>query len=795
MSRATAITDRIVHWSQMVVSDRGRSLIHIISVVNWCTIDELLNLLSSELLTTVRVDFLLLSLFRSSCFTLQSNYVLLCYRSLNLSLPSTIWRYITSVHQLCYSIKPTNGPVTEYVIFGRTVEELRNVDVLLLDVSFKPQFEQARPSSFPLQSIRAIIKYLCILSNLYQATCVLTQLWMKNFAPSLSHTLVLINFYTSDFQRISDSVVHPIVHSQQTMYQIFGKLYGRIIMVAIYRTLLLYKQNKPQLKNENNGNHVRLFLLSWLYQLPPRSECDLYYVNRDTLFSYHKESEIFLQQMMALYVSSHYKNSPNDLQLMADAPAHHLFVLLGPVDESNNKLPYILCVIQVSLEGQISRKSSMKSLSQGHSPYGDQIPWKFCEQFHDTVFPSLSGARIVRIAVHPSAMRLGYGSTAVELLTRYYEGQLTPITELEDMEEDVVEGSPATLTEAAEKVSLLEEKVKPRQNLPPLFVHPRERKPEKLHYLGVSFGMIFSIPTAVTGEHTCMVIKPLNNDDVEVNNEDEWGFFTPFYQDFRNRFIELLGSSFQKMDYRLCMSILDPKIDFREADPTSDKYLTSLDGILTAHDMKRLETYTNNQADFHLILDLLPKIAYQYFQERIPVSLTITHASILLSMGLKNQDLSYMEREMTLERQQILSQFIKSMKKLYNYLYNVAAEKIEATLPQLRDVVMTPHSISVEDDLNAGAKEVKEKMKSDSEAGLLNPELLQKYVITDGEVDFTEALQNGCGKLSSSGVISVKSNRGQSEKREKSSSKGNQKSKEKKHDKSGGFGSKRKRRT
>lgn len=32
---------------------------------------------------------------------------------------------------------------------------------------------------------------------------------------------------------------------------------------------------------------------------------------------------------MALYVASHYKNSPNDLQLMADAPSHHLFVLLG----------------------------------------------------------------------------------------------------------------------------------------------------------------------------------------------------------------------------------------------------------------------------------------------------------------------------------------------------------------------------------------------------------------------------------------------------------------------------------
>lgn len=78
---------------------------------------------------------------------------------------------------------------------------------------------------------------------------------------------------------------------------------------------------------------------------------------------------------MALYVASHYKNSPNDLQLMADAPAHHLFVLLGmctfifvrlvllattdltfslgyagPVDESKNKLPDILCVIQVHID-------------------------------------------------------------------------------------------------------------------------------------------------------------------------------------------------------------------------------------------------------------------------------------------------------------------------------------------------------------------------------------------------------------------------------------------------------------
>lgn len=59
-------------------------------------------------------------------------------------------------------------------------------------------------------------------------------------------------------------------------------------------------------------------------------------------------SEEFLQRMVALFVASHYRNTPNDLLLMADAPAHHLFALLGPLDETVNALPDILAVAQVS---------------------------------------------------------------------------------------------------------------------------------------------------------------------------------------------------------------------------------------------------------------------------------------------------------------------------------------------------------------------------------------------------------------------------------------------------------------
>lgn len=34
----------------------------------------------------------------------------------------------------------------------------------------------------------------------------------------------------------------------------------------------------------------------------------------------------------------------------------------------------------------------------------------------------------------------------------------------------------------------------------------------------------------MTGEHTCMMLKPLKNDDIEDSGSDPLGFFGPFYQ-------------------------------------------------------------------------------------------------------------------------------------------------------------------------------------------------------------------------------------------------------------------------
>jgi tRNA(Met) C34 N-acetyltransferase TmcA len=136
-----------------------------------------------------------------------------------------------------------------------------------------------------------------------------------------------------------------------------------------------------------------------------------YYVCRDTLFSYHRASEGFLQRLVGLFVASHYKNSPDDLLLMSDAPAHHLFVLLGPQQQKSssgpNALPEILCAVQVCLEGGMSSSYARSSLGSGVSGAGDLIPWTIATQFQDPDFATLRGARIVRIATNPDYQRVG----------------------------------------------------------------------------------------------------------------------------------------------------------------------------------------------------------------------------------------------------------------------------------------------------------------------------------------------------------------------------------------------------
>jgi N-acetyltransferase 10 len=271
---------------------------------------------------------------------------------------------------------------------------------------------------------------------------------------------------------------------------------------------------------------------------PHPSKCDLYFVNRDTLFSYHPASEVFLRRMMSLYVASHYKNLPNDLQLMSDSPSQQLYVLLPPIGESGGNLPEPLVVIQVALEGKISKPSVMASLSRGIKASGDLIPWTISQQFQDEDFPTLSGARIVRIATHPDYCRMGYGTRAIQILTSYFNGQLVSLSE-EPSKEHSTSANLSTRETTTEKDGNMI-RMRDINELPALLQRLSDRPPEPVEYLGVSFGLTPSLlkfwkqlgflpvyirqtENELTGEHTSVLIRSLSKEEpLKPYHPEDW---------------------------------------------------------------------------------------------------------------------------------------------------------------------------------------------------------------------------------------------------------------------------------
>lgn len=470
---------------------------------------------------------------------------------------------------------------------------------------------------------------------------------------------------------------------------------------------------------------------------PAPSSCELLQVNRDTLFSFHAVSERFLQQMVALYVSSHYKNTPDDLQLMSDAPAHELFVLVPPIAEDSSRLPEPLCVIQVALEGRISRSSVLNALSRGTRPAGDLIPWLVSQQFQDDGFASLSGARIVRIATNPNYVRSGYGARALELLCDHYGGKFTSLSEAELENLENHHGASATtmkrVTDAElAQASLLEDddvKVRDIQSMPPLFSRLSESRPPALDYVGVSYGLtgellkfwkhasfapVYLRQTAneLTGEHTCVMLRPLESS--ATSGDASW--LGAFSRDFHRRYLSLLSYQFRDFSSVFALSVSEAarigaaRFADQEgaanggsgAPPALTK--AELDTLLTPFDLKRLESYANNMLDYHLILDLVPTVANLYFtgklgapklsgvvaaaaaangegnSNRAGVELTGVMQGILLGIGLQRKDMDTVSADLTLPVSQLMAMFIKILRKVTGHFATIVAAAVEAEL-------------------------------------------------------------------------------------------------------------------
>ncbi|GAB6021233.1 N-acetyltransferase 10 [Chamberlinius hualienensis] len=485
----------------------------------------------------------------------------------------------------------------------------------------------------------------------------------------------------------------------------------------------------------------------------------------DTLFSFHSASEAFLQRLMSLYVASHYKNSPNDLQMLSDAPAHLLFCLLGPVTPGSKVLPEVLCVLQVCLEGEISKSSIMSSLSRGQRASGDLIPWTISQQFQDNDFPRLSGARVIRIATHPNYQRMGYGVRAISLLQQYFEGKI-PVIDNDDVSNDFNTVS---------------------QGLPPLLLKLSQRPAERLDYIGVSYGLtpdllkfwkktgfvpVYLRQTAndLTGEHSCIMLKPT------YLSNSSW--LTAFSQDFSRRFVSLLSFQFRSFSPSLAVSILtNPNIS-QEDGKTKPLTTDELDVHLTKYDLKRLELYSNNMVDYHLVTDLLPVIARMWCLRRLQIELRPLEKAILVGMGLQHKTADDLAKELELPTTQLLGVFNRIIRKMTNFLSGVVQEVIASTMPEPKRVELEPTALSLDKDLDDGAKKVEAKQKK--EKRLLLNENLQEYAIKGTEDEWKKVL-SAQDSIKTSVNLKSEKRKAEPEKNKLSFEKPKQKKKFKKH--------------
>lgn len=180
-----------------------------------------------------------------------------------------------------------------------------------------------------------------------------------------------------------------------------------------------------------------------------------------------------------------------------------------------------------------------------------------------------------------------------------------------------------------------------------------------------------------------------------------------------------------------------------------------------------LQAYINNIVDHHLILDLAAPIAHGFFSKVLKVTQSAAQAAILVVMGLQRHDVSVACEHLNLPSNQVLTLFMKSMKKFHNLLHNSKRAEVARQLPAASVAArvgagMKPQQQSLDEELEmeAAALEAREQAKeqdSDDENAVedagngksksskevpegLETERLQKLAIPHSTKDFADAL-------------------------------------------------------
>ncbi len=134
--------------------------------------------------------------------------------------------------------------------------------------------------------------------------------------------------------------------------------------------------------------------------------------DREKLFFEERET---LRKYIGIYILAHYRNEPNDILILADAPHIHAASLKIQEKLMSSMLLAEEGALHPDLCQGLTEKPHLHLDINGHV-----IPSVIARYYEDSTFPCFRGLRIVRIAVHPAFFNQGIGSASLSELEKHY---------------------------------------------------------------------------------------------------------------------------------------------------------------------------------------------------------------------------------------------------------------------------------------------------------------------------------------------------------------------------------------
>ncbi len=389
-----------------------------------------------------------------------------------------------------------------------------------------------------------------------------------------------------------------------------------------YTELVMYEMHEPIRYAKNDPIEAWLFDALLLDAEPAEldeedieaiEEGRLKYLRLDPEWLFSKKGEKTLRQLFGIYVLAHYRNEPDDLAILADAPHHIIRAIATPSGK-------IVCAAQIAQEGGLDDEL-IEDLLRGGKIAGNIIPDRVLKHLRLWEFGRKRGWRIVRIATHPEVQGRGIGS---RMLKEIYD-------EARERGLDWV-GSGFGINEQLLRFWL-------KNDFVPVHMSP-DRNP-------------------VSGEYTTLVLKPIADDVRDMVRLAS--------REFRRKLLESLYDTYSDLEIEVARMLLEG-----DGSPILPGYKP----MLTPVQVDRLWIYAYGPMTFEAANDIMHELAKAYWlqgREERP-KLGEKEELLLIAKALQGKSWEKVAEDLGWKVYRVMTTMKEIARKMLRHYYNLGPE-------------------------------------------------------------------------------------------------------------------------